>query len=79
MAAILRLAEYLERGRNSNITDVIITRVENQLRITLIANQYPTVELWQANQNALPLMEKVYQKGVTMTDFLPLKTALYEP
>ncbi len=75
MAAILRLAEYLERGRNSNITDVIITWDENQLRITLIANQYPTVELWQANRNALPLMEEVYQKGVTMTDFLPLKTA----
>jgi exopolyphosphatase/guanosine-5'-triphosphate,3'-diphosphate pyrophosphatase len=75
MAAILRLAVYLERGRNSNITDVIITWDENQLRITLIANQYPTVELWQANRNALPLMEEVYQKGVTMTDFLPLKTA----
>jgi len=79
MAAILRLAECLERGRKSNITNVIITWDENQLRITLIANQYPTVELWQANRNALPLMEEVYQKGVTMTDFLPLKTALYEP
>jgi exopolyphosphatase/guanosine-5'-triphosphate,3'-diphosphate pyrophosphatase len=71
MAAILRLAEYLERGRNSNKPDVIITWDENQLRNTLIANQYPTVELWQANRNALPLMEEVYQKGVTMTDFLP--------
>ena len=72
MAAILGLAEYLERGRNSNITDVIITWDENQIRITLIANQYPTVELWHTNRNALPLMEEVYQKGVTMTGFLPL-------
>jgi len=71
MAAILRLAECLERGRNSNITDAIVTWDEDQLRITLIANQYPTVELWQANRNALPLMEDVFQKEVTIDSFSP--------
>lgn len=71
MAAILRLAECLERGRNSNITDVIVTCDDDNLRITLIANQYPAVELWQANLNAVPLMTEVFQKEVTIDSFSP--------
>ncbi len=71
LAAILRLAECLERGRNANITDVISTWDENQLRITLIANQYPVVELWQASRNALPLMAKAYRKEVIFDSFSP--------
>jgi len=71
LAAILRLAECLERGRNANITDVISTWDENQLRITLIANQYPVVELWQATRNALPLMAEAYQKEVIFDSFSP--------
>ncbi|MCJ7715005.1 MAG: Ppx/GppA family phosphatase [Anaerolineales bacterium] len=71
MAAILRLAECLERGRNSNITDAIVTWDDENLRITLIANQYPAVELWQANRNAVPLMEEVFQKEVTIDSFSP--------
>jgi exopolyphosphatase/guanosine-5'-triphosphate,3'-diphosphate pyrophosphatase len=71
LAAILRLAECLERGRNANITDVISTWDEDQLRITLIANQYPVVELWQATRNALPLMAEAYQKEVIFDSFSP--------
>ena len=71
LAAILRLAECLERGRNANITDVISTWDENQIRITLIANQYPVVELWQATRNALPLMAEAYQKEIIFDSFSP--------
>ena len=71
LAAILRLAECLERGRNANITNIISTWDENQLRITLIANQYPVVELWQASRNALPLMAEAYQKEVIFDSFSP--------
>jgi len=71
LAAILRLAECLERGRNSNITDTIATWDKDQLRITLIANQYPAVELWQANRNASPLMKEAFQKEVKIDSFSP--------
>jgi exopolyphosphatase/guanosine-5'-triphosphate,3'-diphosphate pyrophosphatase len=71
LSAILRLAECLERGRNANITDIITTWDEDQLRITLIANQYPVVELWQAGRNASPLMEEAYHKQITFDSFSP--------
>ncbi|MCJ7717589.1 MAG: Ppx/GppA family phosphatase, partial [Anaerolineales bacterium] len=71
LAAILRLAECLERGRNGNITDVITTWDNEQLRITLIANQYPVVELWQASRNASPIMEDAYQKEIIYDSFSP--------
>ncbi len=71
LAAILRLAECLERGRNANITDTITTWDEEQLRITLIANQYPAVELWQSNRNASSLMKEAFQKEVKIDSFSP--------
>ncbi len=71
LSAILRLAECLERGRSANINDAIITWDDDQLRITLIANQYPAVELWQAERNAAPLMQEAYQKLVTIDSFSP--------
>jgi len=71
LAAILRLAECLERGRNANITDVISIWDEDQLKITLIANQYPVVELWQATMNALPLMAEAYQREVIFDSSSP--------
>jgi exopolyphosphatase/guanosine-5'-triphosphate,3'-diphosphate pyrophosphatase len=71
MSAILRLAECLERGRSANINDAILTWDEDTLRITLIANQYPEVEIWQAKRNALALMETAFDKKVTMDSFSP--------
>jgi len=71
MSAILRLAECLERGRSANINDAILTWDEDTLRITLIANQYPEVEIWQAKRNALALMEIAFDKKVTMDSFSP--------
>jgi len=60
LSAILRLAEFLERGRTATIDDVILTWDEKSLRLTLIADDYPIVELWQAEQNALPLVGEVF-------------------
>jgi exopolyphosphatase/guanosine-5'-triphosphate,3'-diphosphate pyrophosphatase len=71
LAAILRLAECLERGRNGNITEVVITWDEKQLGISLAANQYPAVELWQATRNAGPLMADAYKKKVIITTLIP--------
>jgi exopolyphosphatase/guanosine-5'-triphosphate,3'-diphosphate pyrophosphatase len=64
MAAILRLAEYLERGRNANVDDAVVTWDDETLRLTLIADEYPAVELWEAERNALSLMESAFGRRV---------------
>ena len=66
MAAILRLAEYLERGRNANVDDVIVTWDAETLRLTLVADEYPAVELWEAERNALELMESAFGRRVVL-------------
>jgi exopolyphosphatase/guanosine-5'-triphosphate,3'-diphosphate pyrophosphatase len=66
MAAILRLAEYLERGRNANVDDVIVTWDADTLRLTLVADEYPAVELWDAERNALALMESAFGRRVVV-------------
>ncbi len=66
MAAILRLAEYLERGRNANVDDVIVTWDADTLRLTLVADEYPAVELWDAERNALALMELAFGRRVVV-------------
>ena len=60
LAAILRLAEFLERGRNAAVDDIIVTWGEDFLRLTLIADDHPAVEIWEAERNALPLLEKAF-------------------
>ena len=68
LAAILRLAEYLERGRTSAVDDVAISWHDapggegeaRTLRLTLIADEYPAVEIWQTQRNAVALMERAF-------------------
>ncbi len=62
LAAILRLAEYLERGRNATVDDVSVTWGDDYLRLTLIADEYPAVEVWDAQRNALPLVELAFKR-----------------
>ena len=71
LAAILRLAECLERGRNANIKEVVVTWDNKQLDFKLTAGQYPAVELWQATRNAGPLLAETYQRKVSFTSTLP--------
>lgn len=67
LAAILRLAEYLERGRNSNVDDVVVTWTTTTLALTLLADVYGAVELWQAQRNAVELMALAFGRQVTLT------------
>lgn len=71
LAAILRVAECLERGRNADIDDVIATWSDHQLRFTLISNEYPAVELWQAERNAAQLMEDAFGREVSFDSPTP--------
>lgn len=66
LAAILRLAEYFERGRNASVDDVIVTWTEETLRMTLVADEYPAVEIWQAERNAVELMESMFGRRMLL-------------
>ena len=67
LAAILRLAEYLERGRNGAVTDLVLTITDEQLRLSLIAAVHPAVELWQAERHALDLMAKAFDREIHLS------------
>ncbi|NKB71344.1 MAG: HD domain-containing protein [Candidatus Latescibacteria bacterium] len=64
LAALLRLAEFLERGRNAAVDDVGIDWTDEQIHITLVADEYPTVELWESQRHARPLFEEVFGRSV---------------
>ena len=66
LAAILRLAEFLERGRNAAVDDVIVTWSDEELRLTLIADDHPAVELWEAERNAAPLVKTAFGRAVLL-------------
>jgi len=66
LAAILRLAEYLERGRSSAVDDVAVSWNTTTLRLTLIADQYPAVEIWDTQRNALELMSRAFAREVLL-------------
>lgn len=71
LSAILRMAETLERGRNANVNDVIVTWDDDNLRLTLITDFYPSVELWQAERNSAPLMAAAFERDVRLDSFAP--------
>ena len=64
LAALLRVAEYLERGRNIAIDDVVVTWTDDRLRLTLIADLYPAVEIWQTEGHAAELLSAVFAREV---------------
>jgi exopolyphosphatase/guanosine-5'-triphosphate,3'-diphosphate pyrophosphatase len=64
LTSILRLAEFLERGRNAVVTDVVVEWTKRKLQITLVAGDYPAVELWDADRKAAPLLQEVFGREV---------------
>ncbi|MEM7112638.1 MAG: Ppx/GppA phosphatase family protein [Chloroflexota bacterium] len=66
LAAILRLAEFLERGRNAAVDDITAVWNKTTLRLTLIADHYPAVELWEAERNAADLMAQAFNRAVVL-------------
>lgn len=66
LAAILRLAEFLERGRNAAVDDITAVWNATTLRLTLIADHYPAVELWEAERNAADLMALAFKRRVVL-------------
>jgi len=66
LSAILRLAEFLERGRNATVDDVTVTWNDSTLYLTLIADEYPAVEMWETEKNAVALVETAFQRRVVL-------------
>jgi len=64
LAALLRLAEFLERGRDGAVRDVTVSWDNCTLLVTLAADTYPAVELWDAERNAAPLVERAFDRTV---------------
>lgn len=66
LAAILRLSEFLERGRNANVDDAAAAWDDDVLYLTLFADEFPAVEIWEAERNASGLMEKAFGRRVKL-------------
>jgi len=66
LAAILRLAEFLERGRNATVDDIAIRWNLRTLHLTLIADEFPAVEIWGTERNAVNLIEMAFQRTVVL-------------
>lgn len=71
LAAILRLAEFLERGRNATVDDVAAQWDDDTLRLTLIADEYPAVELWEARRYAVDLLQEAFQREIALESTAP--------
>lgn len=60
LSAFVRVAEYLERGRSGNIRDVEVTDWGARgLELNVVADGDATVEQWDTERQALPLLESV--------------------
>lgn len=66
LSAILRMAEFLERGRNSAVDDLLASWTDQELTLTVVADEYPAVELWEAQRQALPLFELAFGRTVQL-------------
>jgi len=71
LAAILRLAECLERGQTATVDDLLLSWDKDSLHLSLVADDYPAVELWQAEKNAVPLLEVALGRQVRLSSACP--------
>jgi exopolyphosphatase/guanosine-5'-triphosphate,3'-diphosphate pyrophosphatase len=66
LAALLRLSEYLERGRSGIVRDVLVRWDRKDMWLKLVADQNPMVELWITQRNGLDLMEAAFGRSVVL-------------
>jgi exopolyphosphatase/guanosine-5'-triphosphate,3'-diphosphate pyrophosphatase len=71
LTSLLRLSEYLERGRSGTVRDVRARWDEEHLWLTLQATEQPTIELWSAEHNALELLEQAFGRKVKLQSATP--------
>ena len=66
LAAMLRLAEFLERGRNAAVDDIVAHWTDDELQLSLVADEFPAVELWESERHAVPLVEMAFKRRVAL-------------
>ncbi len=74
LTCILRMAEFLERGRNAVVSDVVVTWTDQELAFTLVADEHPAVELWDAERKAAPLLESVFERRIVLSSLASVDT-----
>lgn len=74
LSAMLRTAEYLERGRNGIVRDVEVDLGEDVV-LSLVAEEFPAVELWETERNALELLSRALGRPVTLQSEVAPATA----
>ena len=65
LASLLRVSEYLERGRSGAVRDVQVRFDKKQLTLTLIAEN-ADVELWVTRRSGVDLMETAFEREVVL-------------
>lgn len=63
LASLLRLAEYLERGKTGVVTDVRVHLGDQWVQIEAITQGDASVEIWEANRNS-DLFRKAFSRPV---------------
>lgn len=66
LAALLRVAEHLERGRAGLVSDVHVRWDDACLYLTLVADRYPVVEMWDTARSAVPLLNSLCDREVVL-------------
>ena len=65
LASLLRISEYLERGRSGAVRDVQVRFDKKRLTLTLVAEN-AEVELWIARRNGVDLMESAFEREIVL-------------
>jgi exopolyphosphatase / guanosine-5'-triphosphate,3'-diphosphate pyrophosphatase len=65
LSACLRLAEYLERARAGRVSDLAIELGKESVKIKLIADEVPRVELWEASKQS-GLFERAFDRKLEL-------------
>lgn len=67
LAAFLRVAEYLERGRNGNVTNVEVADWGSRgITLVITAAGDASVEQWDTERQALPLLESLVERRIRL-------------
>ncbi|MFN8485069.1 MAG: Ppx/GppA phosphatase family protein [Anaerolineae bacterium] len=67
LAALLRLAEFLERGKTGVVADVRVHTGEDWVQIEALARGDASIEVWEASRNS-DLFRKAYGRSVEIVE-----------
>lgn len=72
LTALLRIAEYLDRGRSAIVEDIQVDWDADAITLRLFGQVMPEAEMWDTQRNALSLMERAFNRQVLIEYAGPL-------